>query len=308
MTRGLISLLALACLAVGVQAYNNSLALLGWTNTDIQRVIQDPLRSGMSYSPLWLLKTKTKQTLRALDETARANFIREALPAVKSVVMSAEYSKLHEEYIRTHHQAVNHGLKSQTAPTTEKDINAHVAAAQNQMAAVMATVVQQAGPAGAKMLFDQDMESWKQRAADKTDDERGKYQKLLARARQIEPLQTSNPAEFVKQYSLMKHVEFGGSGDANAVSAVNDNTKKQQEQAGWDQYNLKTLLKKRLTEFVAVATTVDFAAQTTGAGAMRKFVKPEYERKPSEWKTLYCLGKAPTMAGVDFARQWLKEL
>ena len=31
-------------------------------------------------------------------------------------------------------------------------------------------------------------------------------------------------------------------------------------------------------------------------------------KTPGEWKTLYRLGKAPTMAALDFARAWVKEL
>ena len=71
----------------------------------------------MSYSPLWLVKTQAKQTLRGMDEQARANFVQEVLPGVKAVVLSADYAKQHDDYIRTSHQAINHGVRiSETSP------------------------------------------------------------------------------------------------------------------------------------------------------------------------------------------------
>jgi hypothetical protein len=47
----------------------------------------------MSYSPLWMVKRQAQQTLRSMDEQARTNFIKEVLPAVKAVAMSADYGK-----------------------------------------------------------------------------------------------------------------------------------------------------------------------------------------------------------------------
>src|SRR4051794_32913092 len=117
---------------------------------------------------------------------------------------------------------------------------------------------------GFKMFFDQDLDNWKQQAADKGNDDRAKYQKLVARSTQILPLASSNPEEFKNQYSLLKHIEAGGSGIASDIVTSNDNDKQQREQQAWNEYNLNTLLKKRLNEFVQVASSVDFAAETRG--------------------------------------------
>lgn len=309
MKRILFAASAATLLVFTTQAYNNSLGLLGWSEADIKRAVQDPLRSGMSYSPLWLVKTQARQTLQGMDEQARANFVKEVLPAVKAVVMSADYGKLHEEYIRKSHNAANHGIsiKEEQAKTAD-DAEKMMKDLQRQVAAQVALSMRQMPIDGLKMLFPEDVENWKQQAADKENEERAKYQKLVARAKQIEPLLSSNPEEFKKQYSLLKNIEAGGSGDEASIVNDDDKQKKQQEQRAWNEYNLKSLLKKRLNEFVQVASTVDFTAQTTGTGRKRKFVKTEYERKPGEWKTLYRLGKAPTMAALDFARAWVKEL
>lgn len=39
-----------------------------------------------------------------------------------------------------------------------------------------------------------------------------------------------------------------------------------------------------------------------------RFVKPEYERKSSEWKLAYRAGKASTEKARAFAAAWLAEL
>ena len=68
------------------------------------------------------------------------------------------------------------------------------------------------------------------------------------------------------------------------------------------------MLTRRLDEFIATASTVDFAAQTRQAQGKTLFVSPQYERKNSEWKALYRAGKEPVTAALEFARQWRKEL
>jgi hypothetical protein len=282
---------------------------LGWTEADLKKAVEDPLRSGITYSPLWRVKSSVKQTLRAMDEQARANFLKELLPVVKTVIMSPAYHQEHAGYIKSHQGAVNHGIKAHTeAMKSADEAVATMQTIQRQVAAQMAVAYLKMPIEGAKMLYTQDLENWKQQAADKDNSDRAKFQSLVARAKQIEPMIASNPEEFKKQYSLLKSVEAGGSADEAAVLATNAEAGKQREQQAWNQYNLNSLLKKRLTEFVDVASTVDFAAQTTGEGRNRKFIKPEYEQKPSEWKILYRLGKAPTTTALDFALQWLKEL
>jgi hypothetical protein len=63
-----------------------------------------------------------------------------------------------------------------------------------------------------------------------------------------------------------------------------------------------------LTQLVAEAPTVDFAAQTIQKGSSRVFVNPAYETKSITWKAIYRAGKATSSAGVEIARAWLKEL
>src|SRR4051812_20465529 len=48
------------------------------------------------------------------------------------------------------------------------------------------------------------------------------------------------------------------------------------------------LIKKRLTDFLAISASVDFDAKLDGGNA---FVNPEYEKKSLEWKMCYRAGK-----------------
>jgi hypothetical protein len=65
------------------------------------------------------------------------------------------------------------------------------------------------------------------------------------------------------------------------------------------------LVKKRLTDFLAVSATVDFDAETDGA---RMFVKPEYEKKSSQWKMCFRAGREVVQAAREEAQKWLNEL
>jgi hypothetical protein len=80
------------------------------------------------------------------------------------------------------------------------------------------------------------------------------------------------------------------------------------EQLNYDQHRLKPTLKKKLTDFVTLARTVDFAAQTQIKAGKIVFVNPAYEQKPRPWKQLFRLGKEPVMAAVAAAEAWSREL
>jgi hypothetical protein len=68
------------------------------------------------------------------------------------------------------------------------------------------------------------------------------------------------------------------------------------------------LVRQRLEEFLARTEGVDFDAKLVSSGGVRTFAKPEYERKPSEWKLAYRTGREPTERARSFAQAWLKEL
>ena len=84
--------------------------------------------------------------------------------------------------------------------------------------------------------------------------------------------------------------------------------KMRSEQNAWDEYNLKVVLKKKLTALAAEASTVDFTAQLKDEAGRKVFVNPDHERRSYLWKAMYRAGKAPTAAVLEIANTWLKEL
>lgn len=64
------------------------------------------------------------------------------------------------------------------------------------------------------------------------------------------------------------------------------------------------MIEKRLSDFLSISATVDFDAALNGG----QFVKPEYEKKPAEWKMCFRAGKEVVMAAREEAAKWLAEL
>jgi len=156
------------------------------------------------------------------------------------------------------------------------------------------------------MLFDEDQKNWSRSAG---------RAKLAARAKEIAPLVNTNPEEFRKQYIVLKSIEAGGPDTLAGVEQAKSgmaraeaDQKARQEQLAWNDHKLPVELKRRLTDFVTLARSVDFAAQTRTQNGKAVFVNAAYERKPDAWKKLYRLGKEPTLIMVTIAEQWLKEL
>lgn len=98
----------------------------------------------------------------------------------------------------------------------------------------------------------------------------------------------------------------GGSGRPGFYSG--NRMQQEQEQEAWDKHSLKAVLRSKLPTVVKEAASVDFAAQTVQQGNRTRFANPAYEKKSSVWKAMYRAGKAPTVAALEFARGWLKEL
>jgi hypothetical protein len=184
----------------------------------------------------------------------------------------------------------------------------------------MNTMMAQAAAAGAqnyaklppdslKLLFPDDLKNWTKNPRTP------KQQKIAAKAKEIAPLLASNPAEFAKQYAILKSMEMDGPDTWEGIEAASAggaktqaDQKLQQEQRSYNEHQLKVELKKRLQAFVTLARTVDFAAQTQERARRMVFVNPAYEHKSDSWKILYRLGKEPTLAAVAAAEAWLKEL
>jgi hypothetical protein len=227
--------------------------------------------------------------------------------------MSAPFQKAHADHIQSTYKAVNHGIQVKSMEQLAAD-----AAGGRNMEAAYSSMMKQAAVGmvkglrsmpidSAKQAFEEDLKSWTRQAASKSSS-RALWQKLAARAKEIAPLASSQPEEFKKEYSLLKSLEMGGPGTEAELFSIANSAQHQQQQLAWNQFNLKDLVKRNLTAFVATAATVDFTAKTAQVGTQTKFVNPAYEKKSNLWKALFRAGQAPVAAAVDLAKAWLKEL
>jgi len=98
---------------------------------------------------------------------------------------------------------------------------------------------------------------------------------------------------------------------STAMSAEEDKKRHEQALAEWElRYpaDPRALIKKRINEFLAASSGVDYAAKLAPRGDKMIFVKEEYEHKSSDWKTCFRAGKEATEAARAFAKDWLAEL
>jgi len=70
----------------------------------------------------------------------------------------------------------------------------------------------------------------------------------------------------------------------------------------------KTLIARRLQEFLDMSKDVDFDAKLVPAGSKMRFADPRYEEKPPEWKLYYRAGRDVVAAAREVAQAWLKAL
>ncbi len=70
----------------------------------------------------------------------------------------------------------------------------------------------------------------------------------------------------------------------------------------------KVMIKRRLQTMLDITADVDYSAETKQVDKFKKFVNPDYEAKPKEWKLAYRAGKPATDALRAIAQKWLQEL
>jgi hypothetical protein len=70
----------------------------------------------------------------------------------------------------------------------------------------------------------------------------------------------------------------------------------------------KSLVARRLQEFLAVSADVDFDAKLVPAGRLMRFADPRYEEKPPTWKLCFRVGREATAATREAVQAWLKAI
>lgn len=305
-------ILAAASLPVVMMAWQGSMGRLGITDGALKAEVEKSLQYYSEDVTMPWFGAKTRDAAKALSEQDRAAAVKEILGAVKAIVMSPAFMDAHAAYIKQNHEAVDHGIKVLTPEQKLKQMmaggEAAVDEATQQAAAQMAQMLMQIPAEQLAPMFESDLGDWERQTKSRNAQTAAKAQKLYARAKALKPLITSDPKAFQKGYALLKSVDMGGPDDAGSIEASGNRMQQEQEQENWNKYNLKTVLRLKLSAVVKEAATVNFTAQTVPQGNRLKFANPAYEQKSPLWKAMFRAGKAPTAAMAEFARAWLKEL
>jgi hypothetical protein len=74
--------------------------------------------------------------------------------------------------------------------------------------------------------------------------------------------------------------------------------------------NPQEMIRRRLQGYLDLAATVDYDAKLTDADryGIRKFIRPDYEKKSNQWKAIYRAGREVNGVVSAYVRDWLKEL
>ena len=224
--------------------------------------------------------------------------------------MSPAFLAEHNTYIKSEHQAVDHGLKGIVGleeAMKKSDVKAMEAIQARESAAVTVSQVRTMPAEQRKMFFTQELTSWKADAAKPKRSDQAKLQKMIAMAQPIESL-PANDEKFIRTFTVIMSIDNGGPDTEAALFALAERATREKEQLAYDQHNLKGQLKQQLTTFVAIASKVNFKAPTVEKGKQTLFVNAADERQGALWKACFRAGPGPTAAALKLARAWLAEL
>lgn len=106
-----------------------------------------------------------------------------------------------------------------------------------------------------------------------------------------------------------KIVEIRYQGELNRYKY--DKERYDKDLANWETNypaDLNQLIKARLEKYLSIAATVDFSAELTEKYGKKRFVKPEYESKHSDWKMIYRAGVDVYATIKPLVQDWLSRL
>jgi hypothetical protein len=275
-------------------------------------VLRDRLqrRSSGDWAQLPSIPPAAVAAAYALGEAAQVTLVETVGAALKTLVMSPPFMAQHNESIKAEHKAVDHGIKGVVSledALKKNDVKAVEEIRAREVAAIMVDQVRTMSPQTRQHSFTQQLSQWKTDAANPKRSDRAKLQKMVAMAQTIESLPPTDE-KFIRGYTVIISIDSGGPDTEAALFALAERGTRENQQAAYDRYNLKTQLKQHLTAFVAIAPKVNFNAPTVEKNGQTVFVNAADERQGALWKACFRAGEAPTAAALKLARAWLAEL
>jgi hypothetical protein len=245
-----------------------------------------------------------------LNDSARVTLVETVGAALKTLVMSAAYMSEHDAFVKNEKKGVDHGLKGVVTmeDAMKKQDFKQAEAISARMTVAMAVDQVNLVPGDAlKADLMQSLPNWKQQAANPKNSARAKYQKMVTKAESIATLPPSDE-KFKRGYAVIKSIDSDGPDTEEAVYAMHARHTQEQQQAAYDTYSLKGQLKQQLTNFVAIASKVNFNAPTVEKNKTTVFVNAADEKQGAIWKACFRAGQPSTAAALKLAKAWLAEL
>ena len=281
-------------------------------DNNVNRYVQEeqPVPEGeWNEMPYFGLATTT--ALRVLDDNGRVAFIEKTGPMIKAFVQSDTYGKQHADYIRQRFDAVDHGIKGAMGLedfVRKKDYEGMEAFSRRQTVVNIVENAEEQSAADIQRTLGYQLDGWRQSAKSATGKSKAKYERFVKDGEALVALGTTDVTKLRRGYAVISSIDLGGPDTEDALYAMYAKAKQEKQQVAWDAHNLRSVLKQQLGAFIAVASTVDFAAETVEKDGREKFVKPAYEKKGAIWKACFRAGQPATTAAKQFAQAWLKEL
>jgi len=252
---------------------------------------------------------EVKKASKLIPVAERAAVVTAVGQLVKNYMMSSaidtDYRKrIKDEYAGYEKPDYNNpSWKEKLSQANESNINLYGMMDANQLSEILEGLV-----STHKMILDfYDQKNQEAiQAMENVGNSKAKSEAALEELIAIAPLPQKNLPEFKKRFAAFnakKQIEndfltesesyTNAMGEMNAKLAVDKHAR----------------IKLVLQNFLDTSANVDFTAKVyTDNTGKRKFVNPEYEQKPSDWKFYYRVGKEPVLAARSFAQQWLSEL
>jgi hypothetical protein len=281
-------------------------------NNNVNRYVQEeqPVPEGeWNEMPYFGLATTT--ALRVLDDDGRVAFIEKTGPMIKAFVQSDAFGKEHAEFIRQRFDAADHGIKGVMGLedfVKKKDYAGMEAFSNRQSLANIVENAEEQSAADIQRTLGYQLDGWRQSAKSATGKNKAKYERFVRDGEALVALGTSDVTKLRRGYAVIRSIDMGGPDTEDALYSLAAKATQEKQQIAWDRHNLRSVLKQQLGAFVAVASTVDFAAETVEKDGREKFVKTAYEKKGAIWKACFRAGQPATTAAKQFAQAWLKEL
>lgn len=321
--RAIRAFAAMSCLAVSVWAFQNAYADAKLTQKDFDAEVQRYVESAVLLDPgdfrMPSASGATRQAVLAMTDATRGTLVRQLGQAAKTLVMSQAFGSAYETYIKTTHNAMNHGIS-----VLDSTAEMNKAVAKGDLDAIEAATNKVMREAFIKGVIDRlpQVDSWDRNtlemmagiepdlldtsmpstAAEKANVARAKT--LLGDAKK--QAATDLPKARTTYKSALMLVA-GVQSQAQVASGTSD-AQKREQQANYNRLALKPALKARLQAFVTLAKSVNFAAPTQMKNGKKVFVNAADERRSEMWKLLYRLGAGGTNAAVAVAQGWIAEL